>query len=83
MQKNKMPVGLIIQLILVAILIIVLGFSFFYSFSLIYAEVIAGLALIVMAYNNKKIYNRKHLTWIYALFGVILIITAIWRIFNG
>ncbi len=83
MNKKKMPLGLIVQLVLVAILIVVLGLSMFWNFLLIYAEVIAGAALIVMAYNNQKVYNRKHLTWIYALFGVVLIITAIWKVFNG
>ncbi len=82
-QDIKLDAGLIAQLVLVLILIIILVLSMFYNFLLQVAEVIAGLALIVMGYNNNRIYKRKALTWIYVIFGIILIISTGWNYFNG
>lgn len=82
-QDIKLDAGLIAQLVLVLILIIILVLSMFYNFLLPVAEVIAGLALIVMGYNNNRIYKRKALTWIYVIFGIILIISTGWNYFNG
>jgi len=82
-KQIKLDAGLIVQLVLVLILIIILVLSMFYSFLLPVAEIIAGLALIVMGYNNHRIYNRKALTWIYVVFGMILIISTGWNYING
>ncbi len=82
-NKAKLDVGLIIQLILVVILIIMLLLSIFYSFLLPIAEILAGLALIIMGYNNNRIYKRKALTWIYIIFGIIVILSTIWNYLNG
>ena len=82
-KQMKLDAFLIVQLVLVLILIIVLVLSMFYNFLLPIAEIIAGLALIVMGYNNHRIYNRKALTWIYIIFGIILIISTGWNYFNG
>ena len=58
MKENKtikIDIGLIIQLILVLALIIILLFSIHYTFLRPIAEIIAGLALIIMGYNNNRI----------------------------
>lgn len=86
MKENKpmnLDAGLIAQLLSVLILIIVLVLSMFYSFLLPIAEIIAGAALILMGYNNHRIYKRKALTWIYIIFGIILILSTGWNYING
>ena len=82
-KQIKLDAGLILQLILVLVLIIILVLSMFYSFLLPIAEIIAGIALIVMGYNNHRIYNRKALTWVYVIFGIILILSTGWNLING
>lgn len=83
MNKVKLDAGLIAQLVLVIILIIVLLLSIFWKFLLPVAEVLAGIALIIMGYNNHRIYSRKALTWIYIIFGIIIILSAGWNFING
>ncbi len=36
-------------------------------------QIILALTMLIMAYNNKKIYKRKYMTYIYLAFSVILI----------
>ena len=82
-MKNKLDLGLIAQLVLVLILIVILLLSLFYKFLLPVAEIVAGLALIVMGYNNQRIYKRKAMTIIYIVFGVLVLVGAIWGFING
>ena len=81
MKQNKY--GLIIQLVLVLAVLILLLLGAFGKIYLLIAEIVAGVALIVMGYNNHTVYNRKYLTIIYILFGVIVIIDGIISIVNG
>ena len=83
MKTNKLDFWLMTQLVLVIILIVILLLSFFFKFLLPYAEIVAGLALMVMGYNNQRIYKRKLMTIVYVIFGIIIIATAGWNIFNG
>ena len=82
-MKNKLDLGLMAQLVLVLILIVILLLSLFYKFLLPVAEIVAGLALIVMGYNNQRIYKRKAMTIIYIVFGVLVLVGAIWGFING
>ena len=82
-MKNKLDAGLMAQLVLVLILIVILLLSLFYKFLLPVAEIVAGLALIVMGYNNQRIYKRKAMTIIYIVFGVLVLVGAIWGFING
>jgi hypothetical protein len=63
--------GMLVQIILVFFLIIFAILTIFYSQLKIACFLISGLTLIVMAYNNHKIYKRKTLTIIYLL-GALL-----------
>ncbi len=84
MNKNiKLDAFLIAQLVLVLILIVILLLSMFYDFLLPVAEIIAGLTLIVMGYNNHRIFKRKLMTYIYVIFGILLILITGWQYFNG
>lgn len=40
-------------------------------------EVLVGITLFIMAFNNAKMYKRKGLTIIYIIFGIISFITGI------
>lgn len=40
-------------------------------------EVLVGITLLIMAYNNSKLFKRKGLTAIYIIFGVISLIVGI------
>ena len=82
-MKNKLDLGLMAQLVLVLILIVILLLSLFYKFLLAVAEIVAGLALIVMGYNNQRVYKRKAMTIIYIVFGVLVLVGAIWGFING
>jgi len=73
-------ISLYIQLFLVICVFITLVASFFVKDSnlmnlILYS--ILSLTMFVMAYNNEKFYKRKVLTYIYCVFGVILIISIV------
>ena len=40
-------------------------------------EVLVGITLLIMAYNNYKMYNRKFMTAIYIIFGIISLVVGI------
>lgn len=40
-------------------------------------EVLVGITLFIMAYNNAKMFNRKGLTIVYIIFGIVSFITGI------
>lgn len=40
-------------------------------------EVLVGITLLIMAYNNSKLFKRKGLTTIYIVFGLISLIVGI------
>ena len=83
MKNSNLDGGLLAQLVIVLILVVLLVLSMFWKFILPYAELVAGAALLVMAYNNNRIYNRKVLTWVYAIFVILLILTTGWSMING
>ena len=71
MKKNK--IGLIIQLLLTVLVIISLVISFFKKDIFPIFEIIVGFDLLVMGFNNYKIYKRGKITFLYILFGVLII----------
>ena len=85
-EEKKVKVnkyGLIIQLILVLAVLILLILTAFDKIYLTIAEIVAGLALITMAYNNHTVYNRKYLTLVYIAFGILIIISGTVDLING
>ena len=81
MKQNKY--GLIIQLVLVLAVLILLLLGAFGKIYLLIAEIVAGVALIVMGYNNHTVYNRKYLTIIYLIFGILIVIDGVVGLING
>lgn len=84
MNKEKVnKYGLIIQLLLVLAVLVLLLLTAFDKIYLTIAEIVTGLALLVMAYNNHNVYNRKYLTIIYIIFGILVIISGTVDLING
>ena len=46
-----------------------------------YFEIIMGIDLMIMAYNNKKIFQKEKLTLYYLIFGIIVLIIGIVVVF--
>jgi hypothetical protein len=40
-------------------------------------KIFGGLDLLVMAYNNEKIYHNKGISVVYVIFGVVMLIWGI------
>lgn len=76
-EQKQNTYGLVIQLLLVLAVVVLLVLSAFDRIYLTIAEIVTGLALIAMAYNNHTVYNRKYLTIIYAIFGLLVIIDGV------
>ncbi len=79
---KKIETSLKIEFILFIILIISLISSFFTKIYT-YTEIIMGIVLLIMSYNNQKHFKKKYLTYIYLFFGLLVIGTSIYSIFNG
>lgn len=71
------------QLIMMFVLVGALIFSAFNPWFIVICEIICGLTLIIIAYNNHTIYKRKYMTLVYSLFGLFMIGMAIFNIING
>jgi len=46
-----------------------------------YFEIIMGIDLMIMAYNNKKIFQKEKLTLYYLIFGIIVLVIGIIGVF--
>jgi hypothetical protein len=69
-------ITLYIQLFLVFVLFgVMIAFMFVKDkdFMLLLLYGVLSLLMLIMAYNNKKFYKRKYMTYIYLAFSVILI----------
>lgn len=74
---NKM--GMWVQFILVILILFFILMTLFdnkYKYMNI-VKILTGLVLIVMAYNNHKIYKRKYFTIIYSLIGILVLTVSI------
>ena len=80
---KKLSIGMKIQLALAIVLLIMLIISCFYNKLINYSEIVAGITLLVMSYNNQKQYKRKAMTIIYAITVILIIAFGLFRIING
>lgn len=71
------------QLIMMFVLVGSLVFSVFKPWFLNVCEIICGLTLLIIAYNNHVTYKRKNMTLIYGIFGLFMIFMAFFNMFNG
>lgn len=82
MKKDKNIKKILnIQMIFMALALIFIVCSFFISSLVPFREIVLGLVLLMMAYSNQMIYKRKNMTIVYVIFGLILIITNIIKLF--
>ena len=83
-NTNKPFIGLLIQVILLAILIIVAVMSLYIKEFGFLAEITIGLLLIVTGINNHYVYKRKGFTIVYILGGIVMIAFALYGlVVNG
>lgn len=70
--------GINIQIIVTIVVVVFAILSLFVSDNFLpILELFIGLDLMIMAYNNKKIYQRGKVTYIYLIVGILLIVYAI------
>lgn len=48
-----------------------------------YSEILMGILLLLMGYNNQKYIKRKHMTYVYYIFGMIVIVFTIYNLIHG
>lgn len=81
-MKNKLEINTIEQitmLLQIALAIFLVSFgvaSLFVAELFIICQVLIGLLMFIIAYNNQKIYKRKYMTPIYLGLGIIIIASA-------
>lgn len=78
-MKNKIEMDVIHQItmllqITLAIFLVSFGIASFFCKELYYVcEILIGLIMFVIAYNNQKIYKRKYMTAVYLGLGIVII----------
>ena len=70
-------VGVVFQFIVTVVVVIFGILSLFDKSYYSTFELVIGVDLFIMAYNNQKIYQKKNLTIIYLLVGLLLVISSI------
>ena len=81
-MKNKLEINTVEQitmLLQIALAIFLVSFgvaSLFVGELFIICQVLIGLLMFIIAYNNQKIYKRKYMTPIYLGLGIIIIASA-------
>lgn len=76
-EYSNKEVGLLVQVVLIEVLIIFAIISVFAKEFLDALYVVLSLIMFTMAYNNKKIYKRKHMTSIYIIVGVFVFLSTL------
>ena len=86
-NKNKKidKYNILIVNIQIVVTIFVLVFGLIYllkgKYRLVF-EILMAIDLLIMAYNNIKIYHKKFATYLYILFAIILILFTILSLFG-
>lgn len=80
--SKKKVFAIYLQLFLTVVTVVLLAFYIFTKNLLVVFQISLGLDLIVMAYNNQSIYQRKYLTIVYALIGIVLILLGVLSIWG-
>ena len=80
-NNQKLSKGLIIQIILLIGLIILMFLSFKWRGLLPYADILAGVIALVMAYNKKD--DKKYIPILLVVFGLLFIFLGGYNLING
>lgn len=82
-MKNKISNDSIYQitmLLQVSLGIFALTFAIAAKFEkelFIISQILVGILMFIIAYNNQKIYKRKYMTYIYLGLGIVIIATSL------
>ncbi len=83
MNKKINQTSLFIQIILLVILVYFLTLVIFIPNFKNLVDYLLSFTLIVMAYNNYKIYKRKNMTLLYSIVGSLLLVMSIIESIHG
>lgn len=73
-------ISLYLQLLLSIAVIVMLVLVLVNKINLGYLELVLGIDLFTMAYNNYKFYKRQNFTVYYLVFGIVMIILSILKL---
>lgn len=82
-MKNKLDIETIQQItmllqIVLGIYVVSFGIASIFERDLfIISEILIGLLMFVIAYNNQKIYKRKYMTYVYFGLGIVIIVSSL------
>ncbi len=82
-MKNKLDIDTIEQItmllqVTLAIFLVAFGIASFFERELfIISQILIGLLMFVIGYNNHRIYKRKYMTPIYIGLGIVIICSAL------
>ena len=80
MKNEKAKKVIDFQLVIMIISLVFIVLSFLIKSLADYREIVLGIILLVMAYTNYVVYEKKRLTILYIIFGLLLIIPNIIRL---
>ncbi len=80
MKSERSRKAINFQLVVMILSLIFIILSFLIKSLADYREIVLGIILLVMAYTNYVVYEKKKLTILYILFGLLLIIPNIIRL---
>ncbi len=83
MNKRIDNLGLFLQFVLFAAVVISLITSIFIGPLEVVTYALTSLIMYVLSYNNYTLYKRKYMTVVYFIFGVILTIVTILGVISG
>lgn len=70
-------VSLLAQAVCVIGILVISILAIFENSFMVPIEVLIGITLLIMAFNNSRLFKRKGMTWIYLIFGIICFIIGI------
>ena len=82
-MKNKLDIDTIEQItmllqVALAIFLVAFGIASFFERELfIISQILIGLLMFVIGYNNHRIYKRKYMTPVYIGLGIVIICSAL------
>lgn len=78
-KKNALDIDLMYQLTLLlqvslGVFIITFGvMTCFVTELFVICEALVAIMMFILAYNNQKVYKRKYMTWVYLIFGIVIL----------
>lgn len=73
--KESYQITLLFQIALIIFIISFGILSIFNKELFIVCEVLMSVMMFVLAFNNQKVYKRKYMTYVYILFGILLLVS--------